>query len=409
MPVMDRTGASHADAFAGLARALRRRRAAQAGLRARAVLVALALLVAGFAYWQVRVPLDGALRAQGVAGASAHLAVVLASCAALAFALAYERHRALLERPPGPEWLALPVPPTAVLQHLRGESRRIAALAMVPAIAALAAGAGLLPLWVLTLAAAAFIGVWLETTRAACAIAQRLAARRADSARALDAAARLLVPRAIAAARAACAPASWRSASPASALAALDRRASGRAGPSRTRLRAAAALALLMLLAWGSGAPPLLARAQSFAAFMLVSAALGAWAIARAADMPASFQRPLPIAPAHTWRARALPLAAAVALLAFAAAAAAALRGGGGAVGVALLWPIAGLAVALLGLHHGLTLPSHRATAENLYAGWLAVMLAASWMIPLMGWGVLAGALAHSLRRLPRGAHPEAL
>ncbi len=372
-------------------------------------MILLALLVSAFTYWQVRVPLDGAVRAGGVDAGAARLALALASGSILAAALAFERHMALLRRAPGPEWLALPIEPTQVLAHLRGESRLAAALALVPMAASILAGVGLLPTWVLLLAAAGAVLGWLESTRTACAIAQRFSARRSKSEQSLPTATRLLVDRAIASSPRGRAEASWRARTPASALGALDRLASRRHAPSRTRLIAAGVFALLAVLAWSSGAPPLLRRAQSFIGFMLVAASLGTWAIARAGDLPASFHRPLPIRPRDAWWARATPIAIALTLLAAVAAIAAALTGAAGLGGIAAIWPAPALAAALLGLHHGLTLPSHASTAENLYIGWLGVMLAASWMIPLLGWVVLVAALAHSLRRLPRGTHPESL
>lgn len=396
-------------AFDLLSRALRTRRAAQADFRSRAVLLVLAALVAAFVYWQVRIPLDGAMRSGGIAGAATTLSSALLALLALAAALAFERHGALLREQPGPEWLALPVAPVHVLEHLRVESRRAAAVAGVPMAAALAAAVGLLPPWVLLLAAAGALLGWLEATRAACTIAQRLAAPRERREASLPVATALLVPRAIRAAGRAHPPARWRHHSPSAALSALDRLATRRRGPSRTRLLLAIAFALLSLLAWWSGAPAMLRRAQSFAMFLGASAALGAWTIARAGDLPASFHRPLPLSPLDAWRARASVLALSLVLLALVITLVAAVRGAGGIAGIAALWPLPGLAIALLGLHHGLTLPSRPSAAEGLYVGWLAVMLAASWMIPLLGWILLVAALLHSLRRLPRGTHPEAV
>lgn len=373
------------------------------------MLLVLALLVTGFAYWQVRVPLDGAVRAGGVAGGAMLLAGALAVCLVLGAALAFERHAALLRRPPGPEWLALPLEPVRVLAHLRAESRTIAAVALLPMAAALAAGIGLLPAGVLLLAAAAGVLGWLEVTRLAAAVAQRLTARRSGPEHAQPLAARVLVAAPDARGRESRAAARWRRATPATALAALDALVTSRRGPSRARAGLALLLAALALLAWASGAPPVLRRAQSFAAFLPACAALGAWAITRAGDLPASLHRPLPIAPRDAWWARARVMTAAILVLALLVTGLAALQHQGGLGGLALVWPLPGLAVALLGLHQGLTLPSHASTAEALYLGWLGVMLAASWMIPLLGWIVLAAALAHSLRRLPRGQHPEAV
>ena len=396
-------------AFALLSRALRSRRAAQADLRSRLVLLVLAALVAAFVYWQVRIPLDGALRTGGIAAATTTLASALLALLALAAALAFERHGALLREAPGPEWLAIPVAPVHVLEHLREESRRTAAAAWVPMGASIVAAAGLLPPWVLLLAAAGALLGWLEATRAACALAQRLAAPREPREASLPAATGLLVSRALRSVRGTHPPARWRRRSPSGALAQLDRLATRRHAPSRTRLLIAGACALLSLLAWWSGAPAMLRRAQSFAMYLSASAALGAWAIARAGDLPASFHRPLPLSPSVAWRARAGVLAIALAALALAIALVAALRAEGGVAGIATLWPLPALAIALLGLHHGLTLPSRPSVAEGLYVGWLSVMLAASWMIPLLGWILLAAALVHSLRRLPRRIHPEAV
>jgi len=396
-------------ALRSLARALQRRRLAQLELRDRIVLAVLALLVAGFAYWQVRVPLDGAVRAGGVAGGAAYLSGALAACLAFAAVLAFERHGTLLRQPPGPDWLALPVEPAHVLAHLRGDSRLVASLALLPAAASLVAAIGLLPAWSLLLAAGAWVLGWLEVTRAAAAVAQRIATRRGGPERVLSPATRLLVPRTVAAARSDLRPARWRRLSPAGAIAALDALVSARRGASRSRLAIAFVLGAASLLAWAISAPPVMRRALSFAAFLPACVALGAWAISRTGDLPASLHRPLPLAPRDAWWARARALALAIVALALLATAVAAAQGQQGLAGIALVWPWPGLAVALLGLHQGLTLPSRAGTAETLYLGWLVVMVSASWMIPLLGWIVLAAALMHSLRRLPRGTHPEAI
>src|SRR6185295_13764149 len=56
------------------------------------------------------------------------------------------------------------------------------------------------------------------------------------------------------------------------------------------------------------GADPREQRAQAFAGFTLACAMLGAWAAWRAAADPPSAVRPLPVALADAWRARAFPI-----------------------------------------------------------------------------------------------------
>src|SRR5262245_24775556 len=111
-----------ARAFDALARRLSAARARDLGVRLWVVLGVLALAIAAFTYWQVRVPLDGALRSGGVLGAGTRLAVVLSAFVLAGATIAMVRQVALMEDPPGPEWLALPVAPALVERHLAREA-----------------------------------------------------------------------------------------------------------------------------------------------------------------------------------------------------------------------------------------------------------------------------------------------
>ena len=396
-----------AAAFRDLRRALARRRLRGAGARTLAVVLAIAVVVSAFVYWQVRVPLDGLRRSHGEPFAALALGGVLAVFALAAAAMTAERLAAMRGSRPGPEWLALPAPPPLAAGHLAAEARLPALAVLPPAAATLVAGAGLLPPeWLFALAAAFALGYWLAT-RATAAIVTRASRPARPAERALAPALAWLVaePRRQLDARVA-APA-WRAGSPASALRRLDAHATSRATAARARLAGAGLLALAGLLVWFDGAEPLLRRAQAFACFVAAAAALGAWAIRRACAEPADLHRPLPLSLADAWRARAMPMLGA--LLALAAANALAAAGLPFAARVALVpvWGLVGFGVAALGLHYGLTLVPQADAAETVYASWLGAALTASVMIPLLGWFVLLAGLAHSSLRLRRWWAPE--
>jgi hypothetical protein len=396
-------------AFRDLERALAARRLAALDVRDRVVVLVLATLASGFVYWQVRVPLDGFRRAHGPEGAALALAVVLLGFALLAAALAAWKQAAMSRRAPGPEWLALPVAPARVGRHLLTEARVPALAAFPPAAAALATGAGLVPPGWIALLAAGFAVAWLEGTRAGAAIARRVLAVRAADAPGLPAATRALLALARGVGSRPLPPATWRREPAWRAIARLDALASRRASASRTRLATAALWLLAGLGAWLVPAPAPVRRALAFAAFASGCAALGAWAIARTCADPPEVTRPLPLSWRDLYRARATAIAlfAGTSLLAHTAFAAAQAPGPGFAIGPALLWPLPGFAIAVLGLHYGLTLGTRARAAENLYYGWLGVALASSLMIPLVGWVVLLAGVIMTARRLPRWWRPE--
>jgi hypothetical protein len=395
-----------ADAFATLERRLLARRLAALSVRMRVLVLLLAAYVAAFTYWQVRVPLDGAHRAHGPAGAARLLGTVLTGLLLAAAATAAWRRAALAARPPGPAWLALPLPAARVMRHLDAEARWPAAGAFVPALAAIPAGHHLVPVsWLLGMAAGFALAWWIVTGGAA-ALASRASLPPAATGPApaevlaLASAARPSVSRRRPA------PA-WRRESPWRALARLDGRASARRSGARTRLAFAATAFALGAAAWFAAAPPLTRRALAFAAFAAGAVALGAWAIARAGADPPGALRPLPLSIRDAWLARAVRIAAWLGGAVLANAALATALPPAARAGLVMGWWPAGAAIAVLGLNVALTLAPRATIAENLYYGWLAVALVASWMVPLLGWGVMIGGLVHSVRQLARAARRD--
>ena len=78
------------------------------------------------------------------------------------------------------------------------------------------------------------------------------------------------------------------------------------------------------------------------------------------------------------------------------------------ALGVLLVWIVAAsLAITLLGVHYGMTL-GNAPLAQRFLTLALAISMAASIMIPLLGWILLLTAVIHSARRVPRWSRLEA-
>jgi hypothetical protein len=395
--------ASHsgpAHAFRTLSSRLAARRAAAVGLRLWLVCGVLAASVFAFTYWQVRVPLDGLVRNDGVEVAGQRLGLVLAAFVLAAGVIAASRQVALAAAPPGPEWLALPVEPVHVERHLAREARLPALPLAVPAAAAWLAAWGLLPPGTLLVLPLGFaLAFWL-VTRVACAMALRTTTGATGPARRLPAAWRALVSARRTVRVRTLAPARFRAESRWRALARLDATVSLRAGSPRARLALAALLLAASIAAWFAGRDPLELRAQAFAGFSAGCAALGAWAAWRAAGDPSPAVRPLPLPLADQWLARAIPMA----LLLGGVLLVHALLPPGipvtARLGLVLSWLPPAALVTLLGLHLGLTLPDRPGAAENLYYGWLGAGVVASLAIPLFGWAMLIAAFAHATRRL---------
>jgi hypothetical protein len=393
-------------AFRALRARLLARRAEAMGTRLWLVVLVLAACVAAFTYWQVRVPLDGALRHGGASAATLRLGLSLALGVLGAAVIAGARLVTLAAVPPGPEWLALPIEPERVGRHLASEARLPALTVVVPMVAAWIAGIGLLSPFTLVVLAAATALAFVLATRLACALALAAPVVTHAPSRRLPAAWRALVSaRRPARSKRVAAP-RFRTGSRWAALARLDRAVSLRAGSPRARLVFTALALLLSVAAWFLGTDPREQRAQAFAGFSLACAMLGAWAAWRAAADPPSAVRPLPLTLADAWRARAFPmfllLGVTLALHATVPAVPWFAR-----LGLAVSWTIPALVVPLFGLHLGLSLPGKPLAAENVYYGWLGVGLIASLAIPLFGWAILAAGFVHASRRVSRWYTPE--
>ena len=407
LSLLSAPSAAEAAAFRDLRDALVRRRLQGAGTRLRVVLLAIAAIVSAFTYWQVRIPLDGLHRNQGSGAATLALAAVLGAFALAAAAASAGRQAAMRANRPGPEWLALPAPPALVVAHLAHEARLPALAILPPAVAALAAGIGLVPPLSLAALGAAFALAWDLGTRAAATLARLLtpAGRPAERALPRDASWLVAEPRRTGEARR---PAPrWQRGTPVRALAALDALATRRASRSRARAVMAGVFALASLLVWAGRAEPLVRRAQAFAFLLLSATALGGWAIHRACAAPADLHRPLPISLRDAWLARAIPLAAVAFTLAAANALAALALPATARLVMVPAWGLLVFGLSVLGLHYGLTLVPRGDAAETVYTSWLAAAITASVMIPLLGWFVLIGGLVHCSLRLRRWWEPE--
>ncbi len=388
--------------FRRLERALARRRFRALDLRLRAEVALIAILLAGFVFWQIRVPLDGLQRARGTLAAGAVLLGYLALLALIGGALAGTRHRRRLASPEGPPWLALPLPPHLLHRHLVWASRGSALLTAVPALGGLAAGAGLLPAWWLLLLAALYVWMVIEGARLGCAVAYRIAVRHAFQAPGLHPLVRVLstVDARGSVARLPAAP--WRRRPAWRALWWKDLALSRRPTPARPRAGAPLVFGALSALAWTLPASPPLGRVLAFGLALLAAAAIAEWLIAVAATDPFAVLRGLPIGVATVWGARAgwalLATTGLVAVHAFAASSLPAL-----AHRVFLVWiGAATLAITVLGANYAVTLYPRAELARRMLTLTLGLAVAASLMIPLLGWLLLLTAVLHSARRLPR-------
>ncbi|MEK7823673.1 MAG: hypothetical protein AAB290_01375 [Candidatus Eisenbacteria bacterium] len=392
-----------AHAFRDLERALTRRRLLRLDPRMRGELVLLALLIAGFLFWQVRVPLDGLVRARGPLSGVAAVAGVWLGLATLGAALAGTRHaRRLRAAPAGPEWLALPLEPAAIERHLAWESRSHVLWLAVPALGVLAAAAGLLPAWWLASLAAAFAWLLLEAGRVGCALGYRVALRAAEPRPGLPPIERVLAVAAPGVARRRLPPPMWRKMPAWAALAGKDLVVTLRHGPTRRAAVLPLALWVASLLAWHLPGEPALRHVVAFALVLLAAAALAEWLAVLAGSDPFAALRVLPVGVMTVWGARfAWGVAGATVLVAGQAVAARELAPH--ARQVLLVWSGgAALAIATLGVNYGVTLFPRADVARRMLGLSLALAVAASVMIPLSGWIVLLTAVLHSARRLPR-------
>jgi len=400
------------DSFAILERTLLRRVLSRLDPRLRIELAALLLLTWGFIFWRARIPFHSLARAQGGSAVALAVAAALGVLALIgAAAAAWHHQRQLQERPTGPAWLALPISAGSILEHEAWRSRLRAGWAGALAPAVLAAAIGLTPWWMLAALAAAFVAALVGASRLATRLVQRqaiaTAARPSDS---RDAAWHLLAVATYARAAAQFRPPAWRRGSPATALAIKDLRWTRRPTPARARAPLPLVLTALSAAAWSIAAvqPEVSPELVHFLAFGLALAAAGAfaeWLLALASGDPPPLLRTLPIGAGDLWLGRMLLLSGFVALLVVVQSLAARPLAPA-AMQVHLVWlGVAVYAVGLLGIHYGLTLPP--STAVRVLILTLSIAMAASLMIPLLGWILLLTAVIHSARRVPRWSRIE--
>jgi hypothetical protein len=398
-----------ATAFRQLERALVRRRFRQLDPRMRIELLLLGLLIAGFLFWQVRVPLDGLVRARGpVAGLEVVLIAWLA-LALIAAGLAARHHaHALRAGPRGPAWLSLPCEPARLERHLAWESRSRMLWLAVPPLGVLVAAFGLLPTGWLPLLAALF-AILLDTAgRAGCALAYH-AARRATAGRpALLPIERVLAVAAPRTIRTRVSAARWGSRPPWLALAGKDLRLTLRLARMRRTALLPIAFAVASFLAWRLPGEPGLRHFAAFALSLLAAASLAEWLVVLSGTDPFDALRVLPLGVGTVWGARAVwGLAFAVAMTCGQALVARELAPH--ALQVFLVWSgLATVAIATLGVNYGVTLFPRADVAERLLGLSLGLAIAASVMLPLSGWIVLLTAVLHSARRLGHWSRLEA-
>lgn len=394
--------------FRRLERDLSRRRLMQLDPRMRTELALLGLLIGGFLFWQVRVPLDGLVRARG---AGAGLLVVAAAwlvLAAIGAALAGGEHaRRLRTGPHGPEWLALPLPPAALARHLAWESRSRLGWLGVPAAGVLVAAWGLVPAWWLALMALAFVGLLRLAGELGCAIAARAVMRATEPRPGLHPIERVLAVAAPRTRRRRVAPAAWRRAPAWLAIAAKDLRLTLRVGAMGRLGAVALAFGLASLLAWQIPGEPGMRHYLALAFALIGAAALAEWLIVLAGSDPFAALRTLPVGVMTVWGARAV-WGLGAALLLMAAQAVAARELSPGALKLFVVWSgAATLVIAVLGVNYGVTLFPRADVARRMLGLSLGLAMAASLMLPMSGWIILLTAVLHSARRLPRWARLE--
>jgi len=394
--------------FRILERALFRRRIAFLDPRTRGSIALLALLSGGFMFWRVRVPLDGLVRARGAATGVRTVLLVGAALAVLGGVLAGIAHaRRLRKGPGGPEWLALPIEPAALERHIAWTSRAFMLWLTVPALALLVASAGLIPALWLAGIAAAIVLLGAGAAHAGCAIAHRMVLPTVESRPGLATIERILVAAAPRDQRRPHAAARWMKAPAWLAVVRKDLLLTSR----RPAARAAAIWPVLWwiasLAAWTLHTDPVLRRFVAFACVLLAATTLAEWLIVLIGSDPFPVLRVLPVGLSTVWGARAGWGAAAALVFAISQAAAAAELFPPARELLAVCVGAATLAITVLGVNYGVTLFPRGDVAGRIFGLSLGLAMAASVMIPLIGWVVLLAAVLHSARRLPRWSRLE--
>lgn len=395
-------------AFRDLEHRLARRRLQQLDPRMRWELALLAILIAGFLFWQVRVPLDGLVRARGPLTAAGAVLALWLLLAILAGAMAALRHaRRLRQGPPGPEWLALPLAPHALERHLASESRARTLWLAVPAAGVMVASFGLLPIAWLPVLALVFAGLLLVAGRAGTTLGLAVAARGVPPGAGLKAIERVLVAATPTSRRVRFRSPRWRRVPAWLALMGKDLLVTARRGTIRRAAFVPLLLWIASVLVWRLPGEPAMRHFLAFALVLLAAAALAEWLVTLSGSDPFSGLRVLPLGVATVWGAR-FAWGVLGTLLLVAGQLAGARELSPGAQRVFFTWiGAASLGIAALGVNYGVTLFPRADVAERLLGLSLGLAVAASVMIPLSGWIVLLTAVLHSARRLPRWARLE--
>jgi hypothetical protein len=401
-------------ALAELQRALTRRRLSQLEPALRFELAAFLVLVAGFVGWQSRLPLDALTRARGTTATLAAVALLLLALALAGGALAAARHAMRLkDGPGGPEWLALPIAPEALASHLAWASRQWRWWMAVPAVGVLTSAIGLAPGPALVGVALGFVLALGLFARIGCALVLRSTSGGRSRGgtpeslqspwpppwRQLAVASRHIHRRALPVPRPRI-PGALRTLVWKDLLLAMR--------PTRVREGVLVALALsaLAVLAWlptGAGA----ARIGGAALSLLAAATLAGTLIAASACDPYALMRGLPLSAQTMWSARLIPAAVFVLALGALEIVAAGRAGGIGVAASVAMITVAALGIVTLGANYAVTLFGRAEFARHMLGLTLALSLAGSLMMPLLGWFVLGAALIHSARRLPRWSRLE--
>jgi hypothetical protein len=369
---------------------------------------ALAALASAFLFWQSHIRLASYAHDRGVPAATLRLAAQFGVLALIGASQAGARHLVRLRASAGsPPWLALPLPEAELGRHLAELSRLQARWLYVPAAAFLVAALGVLPPASIALLAVSLVAVFELATTAACAIALAGSAARTPRRAGSGPLASVLAHAARAGAARRLAPATWGRAHAAVALWRNDSRLAWRVPATRRRAATAALAAVLSWAAWRAPIDPRAAHLLAFALGLVAAATVAEWLIATIGADPADVLRGLPIGVGAAWGARmGWALLAASTLVIGHALAARAVEPGPLRFFLVSLGA-SSVAIATLGINYGTSLYPRVEQAQRILALSLGVSMAASLMVPLMGWIVLLTAVLHSSRRVARWRRAE--
>ena len=398
-------------AFRRLRSHLSRRRLAQIELRLRLEMLLLGVLLGGFVLWQARAPFDGLSRQGGPAVVLAALGITGLAMALIAGGFVTARHAARLRRgPPGPEWMSLPISPRTLARHLAWDSSMMAGWLVFPAGGVWLAAYDLVPLpWFLAVAPV-LVGALVAATAAGARLGEWIATRAPRSHPDLAPIHRVLSLSSPRPRRPRVAPALWLRQPTTVALMLKDVLVTRRVPSVGRQFLVAVVCWLLSVLAWGlpgSSSTRPLDYVAAFLMALLGSAALGEWLVSLSGCDPFAAVRVLPLGLRHVWSARfGLALLGVTVLLTAHAFGAHQLAPS--AQRVFVIW-VGGatLAIASLAVNYGVTLFPRADVAQRLLGLSLGLSVAASLMIPLLGWLVLLSAVVHSARRLPHWSRLE--